>query len=176
MKIIRNFKILSFLLLLFISQSIFAQGFYEEILRYNNGRIKSIITYNTQNIKDGETINYYPNGITQSIIPYINGEVNGIIESYHTNQKLESKGMIINNLQQGVFEYFYKNGNPKARILYVDGKPNKIANCYDKKKEILYCGPFNMGNGEIYIYSEDGILIQKDHFKNGDLIKSEVVN
>lgn len=166
-----------FLLFLFlISNFIKAQDYYEEILRYNNGRIKSIVMYNSQNIKEGETTNYYSNGAIQSIIPYINGDINGILESYHPNTRLESRGMMVNNLQEGVFEYFYKNGNLKARILFVNGKPNKIANCYDKKKNNIYCGPFNMGNGEIYIYSENGVLIKKDHFKNGELIKSEIIN
>ena len=153
-----------------------AQTHYEEILRFENSRIKSIITYNSQNIKDGETVNYYPNGIIQSIIPYTNGKVNGIVESFYPNGLTESLGMIINNLQEGVFKYFHSNGRPKSKIVFSNGKPNLVSNCYDKKKNILYCGPFNMGNGEIYIYSENGDLIQKDHFKNGELIKSETVN
>ncbi|QTV05158.1 toxin-antitoxin system YwqK family antitoxin [Faecalibacter bovis] len=170
----RNY--ITIIIFILIGNIVKAQTHYEEVLRFNNGRIKSIVTYNAQNIKDGETINYHLDGAVQSIVPYINGAINGIIETYHPNTRLESKGMMVNDLQEGVFEYFYKNGNPKARILYINGKPNKIANCYDRKGNILYCGPFNMGNGEIYIYTEEGKLFQKDYFKNGELIKSETVN
>lgn len=169
----KHFFLIIFLLLSYISN---AQNFYEEILRYNNGRIKSIVTYNDKNVKDGVTTNFHTNGAIQSTVPYINGTINGILETFYPNTRLESKGLMVNNLQEGVFEYFYKNGNPKASILYINGKPNKIADCYDKKRNILYCGPFNMGNGEIYIYTEEGVMIQKDYFKNGDLIKSEIIN
>ena len=175
MKIIRNFKILSFLLLLFISQSIFAQGFYEEILRYNNGRIKSIITYNTQNIKDGPTINYYSNGMVKNYIPYENGKISGIIENYFSDGILESTGMVLNDIAAGKFEYFHSNGKSKFIVYYDSGKLSHIVGCKNAKGDLLYCGPFNNGNGEIYIYDEKGILLAKDHFKKGEFIKREIV-
>jgi len=163
------------LVILFIGQNLSAQEHYEEVIRFNNGRIKSIITYNAQNIKDGETINYHNNGIVQSIIPYINGKINGILKNYHTNGYLESTGLYIDDLQVDNFEYFHRNGKLKSKISYQNGKIYKIFDCYDKRKEPLYCGPFNNGNGEIYIYDEKGKLIAKDHFKNGDFISREKV-
>lgn len=152
------------------------QTHFEEIIRYNNGTIKSIITYNANDIKDGPTYNYYSNGNLQSYIPYENGQINGVVENYYKDETLESTGMVINNLATGKFEYYHSNGRPKSTLNYVAGRPQQILGCKDRKGNILYCGPFNKGNGEIYIYEENGTLIAKDHFKNGELIKREIIN
>lgn len=157
-------------MLVFIQSLANAQTHYEEIIRYKNGNIKSIISYNSNNIKDGQTINYYPNGNIQSYIPYMNGNINGVVENYYKNEILESTGIIVDNLLEGKFYYFHKNGKPKSIINFEKNKPKNIEKCFDKKSNILYCGPFNNGNGEIYIYDENGNLISKDHFKNGEFV------
>lgn len=162
-------------LLLFISPNTFGQGFYEEIIRYKDKSIKSIITYNENDIKDGPTTHYYLNGNVKNYIPYSNGKINGVIENYYDDGILESTGLVLNDIAVGTFEFYHHNGRLKSIIFYNQGKLTSISSCKDKNGNLLYCGPFNNGNGEIYIYDEKGVLIAKDHFKNGEFIKREII-
>lgn len=170
-----NMKLHLLAILLILGIKTFAQSHYEEVIRFNNGKIKSIITYNSNNIKDGNTVNYHPNTTIQSVIPFVNGKIQGIVFNYYENGNVESMGNVVNDQPQGTFIYYHRNATQKAIFEFLNGKIIQVNGCFDRKKNPLYCGPFNNGNGEIYIYNEDGKLIAKDYFKNGDFIKSEKV-
>lgn len=101
------------LLFLFISINILAQTHYQEIIRYENKRIKSILTFSNNDILDGETIHYYPNGLIKSYINYSGGKVNGLIENYYSNGNLESSGLVVNDLAENLFNYYHENGKLK---------------------------------------------------------------
>lgn len=169
-------KIHFILILLGLGMKLFAQTHYEEIIRFNNGRIKSVISYNTNDVKDGNTIIYYPNSAIQSVVPFVNGKIQGIVVNYYENGNVESMGNVIDDMPEGSFIYYHRNGRQKAIFQFVNGKIMQVSGCFDRKKNPLYCGPFNSGNGEIYIHNDEGILIAKDNFKNGDYIKTESVN
>lgn len=171
-----KFKLLFNLIIIFsFAHFAFAQTHYEEIIRDKSGNIQTIITYDKNDIKDGETLHYHPNGVLKKIIPYQNGKINGHVYHYYKNSFLESHGLIINDLQEGIFNYYHNNGRIKANMKFINGKPNQISECQNKKGKVLDCGTFTDGNGYINLYDEKGNLFGKDYFQNGELIRREMI-
>ena len=166
----------SFILLILAVHTSLAQTHYQEILRYPNKNIQSIRTFNNQEILDGETVFFYPNENIKTVLTYVNGKANGIIENYYNYGILESSGLLIDDLAEGVFEYYHENGAKKQKIYYVNNKIMGIDNCYTYRKEKVYCGVVNNGNGFINIYDKKGKLIAKDIIKNGEMLNREYIN
>jgi antitoxin component YwqK of YwqJK toxin-antitoxin module len=157
-----------FLLISFsLNLSLNAQTHYQEILRFKNNEIQAVITYNANDILDGESIYYYPNGYVKSYINYIEGKANGTIENYHQNGELEAIGLIVDDKAEGIHEYYHSNGVLKQLILYKNNRIIDINKCTDKKNNKLYCGKVKNGNGFINIYDEKGNLIARDQIENG---------
>jgi len=174
MKIYLKFLFLA--LHLFFCDFLYAQTHYQEIIRNENKKIQAIHTYNQNHILDGETAYFYPNENIKTIINFVDGKANGIIYKYHLNNILESSGLLIDDMAEGVFEYFHENGANKQKILYIKNKINTIQDCFSYKKEKVYCGAVNNGNGFINLYDKKGKLIGKDIIKNGIMVKRETVN
>ncbi len=162
----------SFILLsILLHISLNAQTHYEEIIRYKNNNVKSIITHNSNDILDGPTTHYYPNGLIKTYIEFRDGKANGIIENYYSNGSLESTGNITNDLANGLFYYYHPNQNLKQIILYQNNKIETINECYDRKNNKLYCGTIKNGNGFINIYDKKANLIARDQIENGNFVK-----
>jgi len=153
-----------------------AQTHYQEIIRYKNKNIKTIHTYNSSHVLDGETIHYYPTGFEKTVMNYTNGTVNGLIYNYYNYGTLESFGLVENDLAQGPFEYFHKNGKPKQKIVYYNNLVVAVMDCYSPKGAKLYCGVINSGNGYINIYNSKGVLMAKDIFKEGKIVERQYVD
>lgn len=168
-------KLKSFLYLgVFIITSVIqvqAQYHYQEIVRYKNGKIKSILTFNANHQLEGESIQYYPNGMEKSVTYYKNGIVDGLVMNFYQNGMTESVGTVIQNLANGHFEYFHENGKPKQKILYYNNLVIGVSDCFTVRSEKVYCGVVNSGNGFINIYDRKGNLVAKDIFKEGKIIE-----
>ena len=174
MKSIFNISILT--ILFSVSAITHAQTHYQEIIRYKNNTIQTIYTYNNQDILDGETVHFYPNEKVKTVINFVSGKANGIVQSYYYNGNLESSGIIINDMAEGLFEYYHENGAPKHKITYLNNKIVSIKDCTNSRNSELYCGTVNNGNGFINIYDKKGKLVAKDIIKDGKMVKREAVN
>lgn len=174
MKFILQYLIYSLIVCFCMNAS--AQTHYQEILRYKNSSIQSILTYNNQNVLDGETVHFYPNEKIKTVINFQNGKANGLFQNYYSNGNLESTGLLVNDLAEGVFEYFYENGYPKQKITFINNLIVEIKDCYTIKKQQVYCGVVNSGNGFINIYDKKGNVIAKDIIKEGKMVKREPTN
>jgi len=165
-------KNIIFLLISFLpNSSLKAQGHYEEIIRFDNNDIKSIITYNSNDVLDGPTTHYHPNGLVKTYIEFIDGKANGFIQNYYPSGTLESTGVVNNDMADGLFYYYHPNQNLKQIILYNQNKIVDIDYCFDQKKNKLYCGKIYNGNGFINVYDKKGKLIARDQIENGIMIK-----
>ncbi|WP_322969608.1 hypothetical protein [Faecalibacter sp. LW9] len=152
-----------------------AQSHYQEIIRYENKKIKSVFTYNSNHQLDGETIHYYPNGLEKSVINYKNDKVDGEVMNFYSNGMTESVGTVTQDLANGQFEYFHENGKPKQKIVYYNNLVVGILDCYLPNGDKVYCGVINSGNGFINIYDRKGNVVAKDIFKEGKMVERKYV-
>lgn len=93
------------------------------------------------NILDGKSIKYYPNGEVSRITPYIKGLRHGTVEVYRVydfsgalNHYLMKTMEYKNDLQDGLEKKYRLNGVNKViseEISYKDGKRTKKAKAYD---------------------------------------------
>lgn len=148
---------------------------FEEVIRYENGKIKAIIGLNEFDKREGITYEYFPNGLLYKETAYLNDKKEGFEITYFPNSFIESKGLFINDLAEGSFQYFYKNGKPFATLIFQNNLLVTAKDCYTSKGEIVYCGPIKNGNGVFLKYDKKGILISKDYYKNGIYQSSELV-
>lgn len=146
---------------------------FEEVIRYENGKIKAIISLNEYDKKEGITYEYFPNGFLFKETAYVNDKKEGIEITYFPNSNIESKGLFFNGLAEGPFNYFYKNGKPFATLVFQNDLLLTAKDCFTSKGEIAYCGPLNNGNGVFLKYDKKGNLISKDYYKNGIYQRSE---
>ncbi|HEU4471470.1 MAG TPA: tetratricopeptide repeat protein [Flavisolibacter sp.] len=90
---------------------------------------------------------------------------------HYSDRYLYAKGSMVNELQQGRWEFFYKNGNTTSFGEYKDGKKQgKWTYFYDDGQ---LSGVDNWVNGvqqgEDLIYNRYGVLVSKANFKDGKL-------
>ncbi|MCA4777638.1 hypothetical protein OBK22_10725 [Empedobacter falsenii] len=172
-------KYFLFLLLICSETFVFSQfqnkQLFEEVKRYENGKIKTIIGLNEYDKREGITYEYFPNGLLFRETSYVNDKKEGMEITYFPNSVIESRGLFINDLAEGVFQYFYKNGKPFATLVFQNNLLVTAKDCYTSKGEIVYCGPINNGNGVFLKYDKKGNLISKDYYKNGVFQRSEHV-
>lgn len=126
---------------------------------YDNGTVKSMVSYNMAGKKDG-------------ISKRFDKEGNLIGAAIYQNGYLLAQGGIIDDegLYQGDWKYYYLNGNVKSKGSYTDGKKNKKWTFFYTNGEIEQEGFFNNGGeytGEWKWYYENGNLLRKEEYKRG---------
>ncbi|TRZ41881.1 toxin-antitoxin system YwqK family antitoxin [Robertkochia solimangrovi] len=62
---------------------------------------------------DGETKNYYPNGIVKETYTYSKNQKHGVYQRYNDEGKLLTEGWYLNDLKHGEWSYY----NPKTGIV-----------------------------------------------------------
>ncbi|QQB74303.1 toxin-antitoxin system YwqK family antitoxin [Fusobacterium canifelinum] len=67
------------------------------------------------------------------------GILNGPINVYYPNGKIQSKQFFINNRKAGIWQYFYENGKLKTEIVYniMSNEEEGIVKNYDEKGVII---------------------------------------
>jgi uncharacterized protein len=103
-------------------------------------------------IKQGLTTYYYPDGKIRLIIPFINGLEQGISKEFAKDGTVVTyieykKGFIVsrerinrkdrNGLKQGRWKFFYENGLVKLDGVYKDDKKNGYFKDYDENGQLL---------------------------------------
>lgn len=69
----------------------------------------------------GLSIWYWPSGIIQERLIYVNGKLEGYTELYYETGELELLGCYYQGKADGVFEWYYPSGSIQARISYQAG-------------------------------------------------------
>jgi antitoxin component YwqK of YwqJK toxin-antitoxin module len=136
---------------------------------YSNGIKKSEGAYNDKNQRQGVWKFYHQDGIIKSTENYINGIVEGQIETYYTNGSIETRKNFAKNLLDGEQLVFYPTGvtektleykadieNGKEKHFHANGKINYEINVVNGKYE-----------GDLALYYMDGHIKQKAFFKEG---------
>ena len=83
---------------------------------YRPCKMKFIKKYKN-GIRQGDTKFWYPNGKLESIEPYADGKVNGIITRYHENGRIKARIHIVNNQRGGSEgEQFWDGSKKKFKL------------------------------------------------------------
>ncbi|CAN5530964.1 hypothetical protein BH10BAC1_BH10BAC1_12640 [soil metagenome] len=77
----------------------------------------------TDDLKEGEWLNYYPSGQIESRIDFTTGKPEGFTIMYFSTGKIKEYGYWHNNKWVGDYELFYENGSTHQKIIFnSDGK------------------------------------------------------
>ena len=124
----------------------------------SNSKVIEKGTYK-DNKKDGEWIQFFPNGNLKHKINFRGGIANGAAMFYYENGKLWEKGTWVIDHWVGAYQFFY----PSGQIAY-DWKYNKIGKrtgeqkYYHENGNVKYVGDWENGKtvGSLKIYSQEG--------------------
>jgi antitoxin component YwqK of YwqJK toxin-antitoxin module len=95
----------------------------EKIVYYLDGRIKSILRYNSK-IMEGESLWFYSNGNLEQKVPFIKGKANGNAFYFYESGAIKSHRHYTNDSLNG-YVTDYKDdsiGRIKTVVLYDNGK------------------------------------------------------
>lgn len=106
---------------------------------------------------DSICFSYFPNVQIKEIYPYINGVLNGYVESYHFNGQLESRTRVINGKEEDGYKFSY-NADGSIR------SEGRVKN--DKQVGNWYIYPAG-GLFAKRTYNSKGILVDEKRW-NGD--------
>lgn len=95
-----------------LSQKFFQDSTLAEKVTYRNDR------------KEGEWIQYYPNGTIFLKSYYSEGVLNGTFDVWFENGKPEFSGAYKNNLREGIWLIYNEDGTLKYKLNYVSGVTN----------------------------------------------------
>jgi antitoxin component YwqK of YwqJK toxin-antitoxin module len=80
----------------------------------------------------GTTVKNHENGQLKRKASFINGELNGVCESYHENGELEGRSFFKDGKPEGVWMEYFENGQLKAKRPYKDGQTHGVVEYYLK--------------------------------------------
>lgn len=92
----------------------------------------------------------------------------GPLNLYYPNQKIQSRGQYLNGVLQGEFLVFYANGSIQMKMNYHDGKQNGKTMVYAENGELAQESFYTDGilNGEVVTY-HDGDVLTRQFYVNG---------
>jgi antitoxin component YwqK of YwqJK toxin-antitoxin module len=141
----------------------------------------------------GKWISYNDNGAKESEIEYLNGEKNGVCNTWFENGHKEIEEIYVNNKKNGKCIEYFKNEHKKGEIEYVDGEMNgkhikyfseghkrvegeyidnkqngKWIEWYENKyKKSEYEYQDDIKNGSCKLYYENGTIMTDGNYFNG---------
>lgn len=137
-----------------------------------NLRVKAVYK---EGVLHGEFKYCFPNGHTQAIANYENGNLNGKFDEYYENGNLKLTGFYKESLQEGEWQYFNEEKNLVSKINYKAGELNGIKEDYYQNGNVWTRQEFknNVPEGIYEVYSVDGIPKLKAVIKNGQTIEEQ---
>lgn len=137
-----------------------------------NLRVKAVYK---EGVLHGEFKYCFPNGHTQAIANYENGNLNGKFDEYYENGNLKLTGFYKESLQEGEWQYFNEEKNLVSKINYKAGELNGIKEDYYQNGNVWTRQEFknNVPEGIYEVYSVDGIPKLKAVIKNGQMIEEQ---
>lgn len=137
-----------------------------------NLRVKAVYK---EGVLHGEFKYCFPNGHTQAIANYENGNLNGKFDEYYENGNLKLTGFYKECLQEGEWQYFNEEKNLVSKINYKAGELNGIKEDYYQNGNVWTRQEFknNVPEGIYEVYSVDGIPKLKAVIKNGQTIEEQ---
>ena len=174
-------------------------GMYVDTLTqwFDNGSIKSINVFDLIGMSNGKSVIFYTNGriaaetvwksgkLINATVYSIGGSTvshlkngNGIFMSYYFENDsmiLESKTNYINGIKEGTEIGFYNNDTAFV-VNYKNGIKEGDAVYYIYNAKVV--GKYKKGekNGTFSFYSNDGLCVKVDYYKDGALVSSKLMD
>ena len=124
---------------------------------YPNGQIKNKISY-YKGILQGQRIDYYETGQTESIVKYVNGKKDSVGIFFYPNEQIDCIENCSVGKLQGISTSYFENGKLKSILKYEKGKLDSIASWYYQNGQISCIATYRSGTrqGIQTCYYEDG--------------------
>jgi hypothetical protein len=149
---------------------------------YENGFLKNFITKDHLNIKNGQQLEYYPNGVLKKKYSCKNGIIDGIFLTYNDSGQQVSCSVYVDGEKNGDMYEYSPNSFLKSHILFEDGHAiyvgayengNKILSSpfpvfsneqirNDSIYEVMISFPF-LYKGELEVFLRDTIDFKKEY-------------
>ncbi len=98
--------------------------------RFNNGKLHGMSKE-------------YENGKLVSETEFSNGKEDGYLITYYASSgKVKEKGLSVNGLKTGKWQYYFANGNPRKELNYKNDKLDGISKIWDTNGTIIFQGNF----------------------------------
>ena len=135
-------------------------------------------------IKQGESFTYFPNGTIKSRAKFIEGKEEGIGYEYNDEGLIQSiivyKYRFVSKIEkinrkdkngwkQGVWKDFYDNGKVKLDGRYLDDKKDGYFKEYDKKGSLVSTSKYVKGVLQKDVPELAKVDIRKDYYPNGKI-------
>jgi len=115
-----------------------------------------------QPIKNGEPINQYTH----------DGKKEGYWEDYWKDNKIQSKGLYVNDKQEGIWRYYYLNGQLHYMGSFINGMEDGLWVYYDENGQLESKGTFINGEMDgVWEDYYDGKLDLRALYKNGEIVE-----
>ncbi len=143
-----------------------ADGNYR--LHYDNGKTIKVEGKVKNGFPEGIWRTYYPSGNLESVVNYVDGEVDG--KAFFYFDKIpETKKAEMNfdkDLLEGLYTEYWPNGAVKAELEYKNGKLHGEAKYYYPTGKIKIEGKYKKGEkkGKWLYYDPKGKLLKKERF------------
>jgi uncharacterized protein len=133
-------------------------------------------------VKQGNTNYYYPDGKLQMYIPFVNGLEEGISKEYSPDGTVITyveykKGFMVSRerinrkdrsgLKQGRWKFFYDNGMVKLDGVYKDDKKHGYFKEYDEKGQLLTVKKFMNDLEEKEVPELASLSVKTDYYPSG---------
>jgi len=98
-----------------------------------------------------------------------NEPVTGIVESFHGNGQLSSRGNFIYGKRDGLWEYFYENSQLLGRGNYIDGGREGLHETFHENGQLEIRGNYIDGepDGLYELFYENGQLKRRGNYIDG---------
>lgn len=166
---------------------------------YKNGKKLMATTFIDGQLQ-GNFTSWYPDGKADQTGFYLDDRVFGLFKSYYNNEKLkwiefydstgtkqgtdstfyetgklESSFSFVDGLEDGPAAFWHRNGKLWSRRDYLNGILVEVEFIRDKNGRELEIGTYTKGKGYLNVYNDDGVLIEREHYKAGKLRKVKAV-
>lgn len=148
---------------------------------HKGGQLAYDWNYNERGRRTGSQKYYHENGKIKYVGNWDNGKTIGTLKVFNENgvlmaERVYDEGTFAHNVTHDV-KTAEKKDPESSRTTLFKGTGNHTVYRIDKKVEAT--GFFVQGklfNGTYFVYDEDGELIRKEVFKNGNLVRTENAN
>lgn len=135
-------------------------------------------------VKQGNTLYYYPDGKLRLFIPFVNGLEEGISKEFAPEGTVITyveykKGFMVsrerinrkdrNGLKQGRWKFFYDNGLVKLDGVYKDDRKNGYFKEYDEKGQLLSVKKFVNDTEEKEAPELTSLSVKTDYYSSGKI-------
>lgn len=131
---------------LYYTDSSFFTTYTGQMMGFNPETGKVVrITFYTKGVRNGELLEYHPNGQLAKKVYYINGLPHGEVMLYHLNGEVQGKATYTNGLLDGEWQQFYDTGTIRGKGKYLKGKIHGESLWYDPLGKVsnYYAIPLN---------------------------------